>query len=84
MSANRTEANATRAIATREAENIQSPAPENDLPRMVADVFAAAARPGVGSSNPFEAAVRAYMSCNLEMSHDDAARAVADIICHSW
>jgi len=51
---------------------------------MVADVFAAAARPGAGSSNPFEAAVRAYMSCNLHMSHNDAARAVAEIICHRW
>ena len=89
MSANRTEANAIRAIAiraiaTREAENIQSPTPGNNLPRMVADVFATAARPGAGSSNPFEAAVRAYMSCNLDMSHDDAARAVAEIICHRW
>ena len=80
MSANRTEANATRAIATREAENTQYPSPGNNLPRMVADVFAAAA----GSSNPFEAAVRAYMSCNLDMSHGDAARAVAEIICHRW
>jgi hypothetical protein len=85
MSANRTKANATRAIATREAENIQSPAPENNLPRMVADVFAAAARLGaVGSRDPFEAAVSAYMSCNLDMPHDEAARAVAEIICHRW
>jgi hypothetical protein len=84
MSTNRTEANATRAIATREAENTHSPTAGNNLPRMVADVFAAAARPGARSSNPFEAAVRAYMSCNLDMSHDDAARVVADIICHRW
>ena len=83
MNADQTEANATRAMATREADT-QSPTPGNNLPRMVADVFAAAARPGAGSSNPFDAAVRAYMSCNLDMSHDAAARAVAEIICHRW
>ena len=85
MNANRTDRSATAVIATREAENIQSPPLETNLTRMVADVFAAAARLGtVGSRDPFEAAVRAYMSCNSDMPHDDAARAVADIICHRW
>jgi CRP-like cAMP-binding protein len=42
------------------------------------------ARRGAVGRDPFEAAVRAYMSCNSDMPHDDAARAVADIICHRW
>jgi len=61
MSADRTDRR-DGAIATREAENIQSPPPENNLTRMVADVFAAAARRGAVGRDPFEAAVRAYMS----------------------
>lgn len=84
MSADRTDRNATGAIATREAENIQSPPPENNLTRMVVDVFAATARLGAVGGDPFEAAVRAYVSCNSDIPHDEAARAVAGIICHRW